>query len=185
MFIKNGHGYYDSNGQQHSGRGQYLALFSWNDYKAADEIRMACETCRRLKSARDAATGSPEWVERCAGYEMPDRCDTHTGVHSGIEEPRYPNGNSRLWATVRVCALSQLGHFMMGTIRIGGKSITVSGSIGNDGLPLDVQEVPANWRDKLVQVPQDVASAYWTDNGHNDIGSARDPLRQWARETFK
>ena len=141
MIIGHGQGYYDRHGQQHSGRRQYLALFSWNRYKAAKEGQTQDVLC-------------------------------------------YPNGKPRLWAAVRSCALSQFGHFMMGTIRIGGKSITVSGPIGHDGLPLDLQDVPLTHHARLTEVPADIAALYWADDGHNDIGSARTALQQWAKETF-
>jgi hypothetical protein len=139
MFIsKSSHGYYRGT-EQHSGRGRYLALFSWNSFKADGPA-----------PARLA----------------------------------YDNGKPMLWATVRSCSLAQLGHFMMGTIVIGGKSITVSGPIGHDGLPLDYQDVPVAYRHLLVEVPADVAAVYWADNGHNDVGSARPILRDWARTQF-
>lgn len=149
MFIRKSHHSYYVGTAQHSGRGEYLALFSWNTYKA-----------KREESEE----------EYFPDFQSPD--------------PRYPNGKPKLWACVRTTALSQLGHWMMGNIHIGGKSITVSGPIGHDGLPLDFQEVPKKFRSSLVEVPEDVATIFWEDNGHNDIGSAREALMAWALVTF-
>lgn len=94
-------------------------------------------------------------------------------------------GKPRLYATVRSCALHQLGHWMMGTIRVAGQSVTVSGPCGSDGLPMDLSKLTPTAQAKLIEVPADVAAVYWADNGHNDIGQpAEDVLRQWARQTF-
>lgn len=183
MFIsKRGHGYYDGHGQ-HSGRGLYLALFAWNDFKAQDELADACAECAERRARRAAWEANPTYQAAPGIFQT--RCDTHQALRSGLPIPKYPNGEGKLWATVRSCSLHQCGHFMMGTIRIGGKSITVSGPIGHDGLPLDLQEVPKASRLKLVEVPEDVATTYWKDNGHNDVGRAATPLREWALEAFK
>jgi hypothetical protein len=177
MFISTrGRGYYGNDGQQHSGRGNYLALFSWNDFKAQDELRAACADCQAAHTAREAAIAAGRWE----AYNWAEHCNAHLGIRSGLPLPKYPNGKGKLWATTRACSLHQCGHFMMGTIRIGGKSITVSGPIGHDGLPLDLQDVPQAWRNKLVELPEDVATAFWGDNGHNDVGRAAKPLREWA-----
>jgi hypothetical protein len=181
MFIrKRIGGGYDRYGQQWSGRGDYLALFSWNDYKAADEIRAACPTCTLRGSVRQAAIDGGDH----AANLWPRYCDDHCGMHSGLPLPKYANGYGKLWATVRSCSLHQLGHFMMGSIYICGKQITVSGPIGHDGLPLDLQDVPAAWRERLIEVPEAVAAVYWQDTGHNDVGSAAPTLREWALRAF-
>lgn len=209
MFIhKFSHGGYTRDGQQRSGRGHYLALFSWNDYKALDEVRAACSGCqmagarRRLVIGDIAIVAKLECTPECGshsaqdictcglrarvtagyeGYNLPKHCPSHSGIiHSGLPIPMYANGKGKLWACVRSCALSQCGHFMMGTIRIGGKSITVSGAIGSDGLPLDLQTVPTAYRDRLIEVPEAIAAIYWKDDGWNTIGSAGMTLRDWA-----
>ena len=52
--------------------------------------------------------------------------------------PEAPKGEIR--AIARAAAFSQFGHFMMGTIRVGGKSITVSG-----GEDLDFEHDFGGW----------------------------------------
>lgn len=182
MFIrKSGRGGYDRHGQQRSGRGQYLALFSWNDYKALDELRSECTDCRALWEARSLAIEAGDHTAYARAYH----CEAHQGIRSGLGIPLYPNGREKLYACVRACSLSQCGHFMMGSIRIGQKYLTVSGPIGNDGLPMDLQDVPKDQRSRLVELPEAIATVYWSDNGHNDVGSAGPTLRGWALETFK
>ena len=185
MFIrKSSHGYYRGT-EQVSGRGDYLALFSWNDYKALDEVRAQCATCTELTRVRNA--GIDAWNDDPLNpandrnaYNWPAVCPAHGGIRSGLQVPSYPNGKPKLWAIVRSCSLHQCGHFMMGAIRIGGTRIGVSGPCGSDGLPLDYQAVPVKYRHLLTEVPEEIARVYWTDDGHNDIGSAGPTLREWA-----
>lgn len=184
MFIrKHTHGGYRGT-EQVSGRGDYLALFAWNEFKAMDEVRIACSDCCMLTIARADAMArwqTPEGTQADReAYNWPQRCEKHDRISEPAPE-KYPNGRPKLWALIRSCSLHQCGHFMMGTIRVGGVSITVSGSIGHDGLPLDLQAVPADYRDRLIEVPEDVATAYWTDDtGHNDVGAVRPTLQSWA-----
>lgn len=172
--------------EQVSGRGDYLVLFTWNDYKALDEVRAQCATCTELTRVRNA--GIDAWnadplnpANDRNAFDWPAVCPAHTGIRSGLPVPVYPNGKPMLWAIVRSCSLRQLGHFMMGRIRIGGRTLSVSGPCGADGLPKDYQEVPIRMRAQLVPVPEDIAAVYWADNGHNDIGGdAYARLKSWA-----
>jgi hypothetical protein len=91
--------------------------------------------------------------------------------------------DNTLYACVRSVALRQLGHFMMGTARIGGQSIIVSGSFGADGLPLTVgRDIPRAIVDKLfVQVPDSIATLYWQYDGYHR-GESYDPaIRAYLR----
>jgi hypothetical protein len=198
MFIrKTSHGYYDRNGSQHSGKGDYLVLFSWNDFKAMDEIRSACVECQNAKKAYAFNT----WRVRECGYlymsisdlqkwanqvyNSYQSCEVHRSYKATpMPEHQYENGKPMLWAIVRQTAMHQMGHWMMGTINIGGHRMTVSGEVGSDGLPGDYQGVPVEHRVKLIQVPEDVATVYWNGNGHNEVGSGRDALQQWALAAF-
>jgi len=80
---------------------------------------------------------------------------------------------------VRSVELRQLGHWMMGSVNIDGTRIGLSGPLGSDGLPLDKDACP-NW-DRMVVVPEDVATIFWTDStGHNDVGVSGKDLLTWA-----
>lgn len=103
-------------------------------------------------------------------------------LFSGTE--KYPNGKPLLYAAVRKVALSQFGHWMMGSTRIADCRITISGACGSDGLPCDLEKLTARARTRLVLVPEDVAAVYWADDGHNTIGKAAPTLRQWAQQQF-
>jgi hypothetical protein len=91
------------------------------------------------------------------------------------------HSNKELYACVRKVAMSQCGHFMMGTARVGGQSICVSGPIGNDGLPLNWEDLTDRAKQEFVRVPDDVATAYWADDGWNDVGKARGVLTEYGR----
>jgi len=197
MFIrKHTNGGYTRGGEQRSGRGDYLALFSWNDSKAEDEIRASCADCCALVAVYDAAMAKwrdPELpADQIASIQAimhagkPRGCVQHTydafraARDAAGDHHKYPNGQPMLWAVVRSCSLRQFGHFMMGSIRIGDCTLSVSGSIGSDGLPMDYQKVPPAYRHLLIQVPEDIAAVYWKDDGHNTIGRAAPDVRAWA-----
>ena len=85
-------------------------------------------------------------------------------------------------AIVRKVALRQLGAFMMGHARVGGQTISVSGSYGNDGLPLTV---PLEIYEKGVVVPDHLVKLWSTGGGWNSAGSEAGSMREWANNTFK
>lgn len=103
-------------------------------------------------------------------------------------EERDANGFAALYGCVRIVAMRQVGHFMMGAARVAGESITVSGSFGSDGLPIgfDPLRVSEKWIDqygrenwsrtlerddpryarvkaKFTRVSDDLAARYWRD----------------------
>ena len=78
----------------------------------------------------------------------------------------------KLYAVVRSCSMSQFGHFMMGFVKIGGQRLTVSGTYGSDGLPMDLDKLtPENQRKYLTAVPKDLQDKFWAGGGHNSAGS--------------
>lgn len=191
MFIhKNRSGYYDAHGQ-HSGKGEYLALFNWNRFKAMEEVQADCEYCQhRVSTLELTRTIAPTFMYQDAEhanalFNAYRSCSLHRDI--SVKDPEcYANGKPVLYALVRKCSMHQCGNFMMGAIRVGGKSITVSGPIGSDGLPLNLQELPKDHRLRyVVRVPEDIAAAYWDNNGWNDVdANAAKVLRNWALNTF-
>jgi hypothetical protein len=91
----------------------------------------------------------------------------------------------KLYACVRHVSLKQMGAWMMGTARIAGQSVTVSGSYGSDGLPMDYEELTPAGRQKLVEVPKDLADKYWAGGGWNSSGSEAPAMKEWALKTFR
>lgn len=87
---------------------------------------------------------------------------------------------SNTYAIVRRVALRQLGHFMMGRANIGGQWRSVSGAYGNDGLPMEVDTLPAD----AVKLPADLYAQWNTGGGHNSAGSEAQAMREFARRIF-
>lgn len=82
---------------------------------------------------------------------------------------------------VRKVALIQCGQFMMGIARIQGKSITVSGAYGHDGLPIELPE--EIWK-KGVPLPDKLYHAWNTGGGWNGPGSEANAVIAWARQNL-
>lgn len=86
-----------------------------------------------------------------------------------------------IYAVVREVALRQLGHWMMGFARIEGKTYTMSGCYGNDGLPVTIGKIPKDAK----KVPQELVEAWNKGGGWNSCGSEAQAMVEWAKETFK
>ena len=91
-----------------------------------------------------------------------------------------PHNAEGTFAVVRKVALRQLGHFMMGRVNLGGRWHSVSGSYGNDGLPMDVERMP----DDAKPLPPDLYEAWNKGGGWNSAGSEASAMRAWALQTF-
>ena len=77
----------------------------------------------------------------------------------------------KLYAVVLFCSMSQCGHWMMGSVKIGNQKLTVSGTYGNDGLPMDLDKVFPENRKHLSSVPKELQDKFWAGGGHNSAGS--------------
>lgn len=84
-------------------------------------------------------------------------------------------------AIVRKVAMQQLGHWMMGTARAAGRSLTLSGSYGADGL---TKTVPPEVYAIAHPVPPELMQQWATGGGWNSAGSEADAFRAWARENL-
>lgn len=84
-------------------------------------------------------------------------------------------------AVVRKVALHQFGQFMMGYARIGGKVITLSGTYGGDGLPIDVDSETFACG---YPVPPELYWMWATGRGWNDAGNEAFNFRIWARQNM-
>ena len=94
----------------------------------------------------------------------------------------FCDDHHNLWGCVRHCVLTQCGHWMMGSVKIGSQRITVSGSYGGDGLPKDLSDVKEENRKFLTAVPADIAEKFWhpEHQGWNSAGSEAGVMREWA-----
>lgn len=89
---------------------------------------------------------------------------------------------SDMRACIRQVALSQVGHYMMGTARIGGETFTVSGAYGSNGLTMSV---PRNiWEEYGTPVPEPLYHEWKNGGGHNSAGKEAIPMREWAKDHF-
>lgn len=94
-----------------------------------------------------------------------------------------------LYAIVRKVAMEQCGQFMMGIARVYGHSLTVSGTYGNDGLPVHLDRLPDKVQDRIrgemIRLPDELYAAWAHGGGHNSAGSEGRSMQGWARRTFK
>lgn len=70
---------------------------------------------------------------------------------------------------------------MMGRANIGGRWRSVSGAYGSDGLPMEVDALPAD----ALPLPRELYDAWSKGGGHNGAGTESDAMRAWALATFK
>lgn len=89
-----------------------------------------------------------------------------------------------LRAAVRFTSMRQLGHWMMGSARIGPCRLGVSGTYGDDGLPMDGRKLPDEVWGKLVVVPAELTEKFWGGGGHNCAGSEGPAMVEWAKENL-
>jgi hypothetical protein len=90
-------------------------------------------------------------------------------------------GPNNFRALVRKVAMRQRGHWMMGRARVKGKTITLSGAYGSDGLPIGVDE---EVYDAGIDVPKELYDVWDKGGGWNSCGSEAYSMRDWAVETF-
>jgi len=90
-----------------------------------------------------------------------------------------------LRAVVRYARMVQCGHFMMASVPVGSDRVTLSGTYGSDGLPVDGERYPGAW-EKGVVVPEDVAETFWKgEGGHNGAGSEGPTMKAWAKANMR
>jgi hypothetical protein len=81
-------------------------------------------------------------------------------------------------------------HFMMGTAYLGGHAVVLSGSYGNDGLPLSLEHkvlppgAPERIFAALTPIPEGLQTSFWEGGGHNSAGAEAPALRKWAEENL-
>ena len=93
----------------------------------------------------------------------------------------FGSSKEGLWGVVRRCSLRQCGHFMMGHVKLGDQTITVSGTYGGDGLPRDLDSVHEWNRHMLIRMPPELEAEFWKGGGWNDAGSEGPSVREWGK----
>lgn len=204
MFITSSNRGYTRGGDQRAA-GRFLILFSHNSYKWEEQHNRA----RTELSGQTFAvkTGDGFVVQRtcqcggtgpCAykpGKSTPSYYLKYCPVH-GEEYKKWDGDGRKLYAYVCHVSMRQIGHFMMGTARAlqvtkaygedrpGPNDLVVSGTYGGDGLTCDYEDLTEKSRDKLVVVPEELATQFWQGGGHNSAGREAEAMRDWAVKTF-
>lgn len=99
-----------------------------------------------------------------------------------VSSKDLPCGPDNFRAIVRKVAMAQCGHFMMGTARAFGHSMSLSGSYGEDGLTCDVPHVVF---EKAFPTPRYLYDLWASGSGHNSAGNEAEEMVKWANENIK
>lgn len=86
-------------------------------------------------------------------------------------------------AAMRSVQLRQYGHFMMGSTRVNGEKVVLSGSYGSDGLTCDGDKLSDETWNGLVDVPEDLIKKWSDGGGWNSAGSEAADMAEWALES--
>ncbi len=209
MFITTKYAGYNRHGEQ-SAAGYFLILMQLKWGRQSEKYPEFESTCKACGKTREAHQTSIPFVPPCADhgiiarlkarangtedelnaiYDAGERYVTGCAACSAQREYRahcftfsparisYP-----LRAIVRYVRMRQLGHFMMGSARIGSQRITLSGSYGSDGLPVSV---PDEVYQMGAELPGELYNAWNNGGGWNGAGSEAPAMRQWALATFR
>jgi hypothetical protein len=130
------------------------------------------------EAARDAVAAMKPGHRHVAGCPQ---CDVHTEYHSVCRWFRAAALSYPLRAIVRYVRMRQLGHFMMGSARVGKTRLTLSGSYGSDGLP---KTVPDEVYEAGTPLPQSLYDAWNKGGGWNSAGAEAPAMRQWAKQNL-
>ena len=116
-------------------------------------------------------------------YKGTNRCIRKAPFLILMNDPKDTSiGRTHMRGIVRMVAMQQLGHFIIGIARIKNFSITLSGSYGGDGLP--VYKVPQEVYDAGKDIPEWLYELWNKGGGHNSCGSEAEEMRKWAKENF-
>jgi hypothetical protein len=112
-------------------------------------------------------------------YRGTEQC--HTRAPFLILVQPMDRSSDEIRALVRKVALHQCGHFMMGSARVKGHRVPISGAYGGDGLP---RSVPKEVYEAAIPVPGELVDAWNKGGGWNSSGSEAPAMREWAVKTF-
>ena len=135
---------------------------------------------RRMSTAdREALTDEQIDEMRAPHPESCPQCSARAQAvkDAGCNHFQAGHNDWPIRAIVRRVSLHQCGHFMMGTARAKGHSITLSGAYGSDGLPrLVLDEV----YELGLELPAELREMWNKGGGWNGAGSEAPAMRRWA-----
>lgn len=216
MFIANTRSGYTQDGEQRA-RGDFLIVSTdpTRKIEIGGEVCTHCGSHRAPETEGDgkraACNRHPKYQEFVHEYivmhrTLPPRTDP-ADWSSVVADPRgvwphewVPRTANALLACVRSVRMRQYGHFMMGSVVVGSRRLTLSGTYGADGLPYHfpipegstVEEitahndgVPSDVRGHWHPVPDALAVKFWNGGGHNSAGEEGPAMRKWAAENLR
>jgi hypothetical protein len=101
--------------------------------------------------------------------------------HIELYKEQSKEDRDKLYACVRFCSMRQCGQWMMGFVRIGSQKLTVSGTYGSDGLPMELGKVLPENRKYLVEVPKELQDKFWAGGGWNSAGSEGPDMYEFGK----
>jgi len=206
MFISTKYSGYNRHSEQ-SAAGYFLILMQPDTYTSVKypQYKAECAICGKLSSEHEGKfisdscsehgivarlrqrarlqveTTNEDLIESfvagCAQCEAIQKLKDAAGCQFFIAQSNsYP-----LRAIVRYVRMRQLGHFMMGSARVNGHSLTLSGSYGSDGLPMSVSD---EVYEAGVELPAELYTLWANGGGWNSAGTEAGHMREWAKQTF-
>jgi hypothetical protein len=169
MFIGNAR---RGRGDTQSARGAFLLLGVPNARPPGWQV--CCDSAKARCLTECAAAGRVEWFWK--DYLTPD--EKLAGYGEGLYHAPFTEARG----FVRTVTLKQMGHWMMGHATIGGREITVSGSYGEDGLPMSWDR--GLW-ERGVPLPEDIALMWAKGGGHNQSGAEGASVHAWATANLR
>jgi len=95
--------------------------------------------------------------------------------------PSFLDGDAKeFWGCVRYVKMVQCGHFMMGKVKVGSQQITLSGSYGGDGLPMDWAVIKPENRRFFRRLPEHLYEKWAHGGGWNSAGNEASSMAIWA-----
>ncbi len=171
MFIIRTSSGYRQDGQQWA-RGAFL-MCALPDRRPSRWHMLQAEA-QRVATQHALEAGRPEWAWR----DYLSLIEKGQGFGEVFYHPPF----TEMRCFVRHVILRQMGHFMVGDMKLGSQQIYVEGTYGGNGLPKTLpREV---WQAGLI-LPNDLCELWATaKGGHNSAGSEGLLIRRWARDNI-
>jgi hypothetical protein len=101
---------------------------------------------------------------------------TKPGIFLILMRPKGSSHDAPLKAIVTDICLENMGHHMMGMLKVDGCEMTIDGDFGNKGLEMIVP--PSIFQKFGIGLPPRIRGL--VGMGHNSAGGARGRIKRWA-----
>lgn len=147
----------------------------------AARLRALCNSKPEVSLAKQDQSQVDEILKAERHFPGCAECDAHREYISHCLLFKPTANHHPIRAIVRYVRMRQLGHFMIGSARIGKTRITLSGSYGSDGLP---KTVPDEVYEAGTPLPQELYDAWNKGGGWNSAGNEREAMEKWAKQNL-